>query len=174
MIKYISVFSVFFICQYLIKTKQQSNYNVISWFQFWGPETVFFFFNKEKRKKTLTGPIVFKAVEEMEDHHEQRVERNECNVHLSKENKWGKLPHTLTTKSPKQSGVRGRKPSHLHLSWFNTLKWISWIREVKKQCHTDTKYPVQSVTSTLASSVVTLSLPTNDWLCFSVYMCIRS
>lgn len=30
----------------------------------------------------LTCPIIFKTVEEMEDHHGQRVEGEECNVHL--------------------------------------------------------------------------------------------
>lgn len=30
----------------------------------------------------LTCPIIFKAVEKMEDHHGQRMEGGECNVHL--------------------------------------------------------------------------------------------
>lgn len=30
----------------------------------------------------LTCPVIFKAVEEMEDHHYQSMERDECNVHL--------------------------------------------------------------------------------------------
>ena len=32
--------------------------------------------------KTLTCPIIFKAIEEMEDHHDQSMERDECNIHL--------------------------------------------------------------------------------------------
>lgn len=38
--------------------------------------------NCKKKEKALTRPIIFKAVEEMEDHHDQSVERSECNVHL--------------------------------------------------------------------------------------------
>lgn len=37
-----------------------------------------------RQKKTLTCPIIFKAVKEMEDHHDQCVKRDECNVHLGK------------------------------------------------------------------------------------------
>lgn len=35
-------------------------------------------------KNRLTCPVVFKTVQEMEDHHDQRMERDECNVHLKK------------------------------------------------------------------------------------------
>lgn len=42
---------------------------------------------KAIEEKTLTCPIIFKAVEEMEDHHDQRVQRNECNVHLCQKRK---------------------------------------------------------------------------------------
>lgn len=37
-----------------------------------------------RREGTALRPIIFKAVEEMEDHHDQRVERSECNVHCEK------------------------------------------------------------------------------------------
>lgn len=33
-------------------------------------------------KTKLTCPVIFKTVEEMEDHHDQSMERDECNVHL--------------------------------------------------------------------------------------------
>lgn len=32
--------------------------------------------------ETLTCPVVLKAVEEMQNHHDQSVKRDECNVHL--------------------------------------------------------------------------------------------
>lgn len=38
-------------------------------------------------KNRLTRPVVFKTVEEMEDHHDQRVERDECNIHLEENTK---------------------------------------------------------------------------------------
>lgn len=37
-----------------------------------------------RREGAALCPIIFKAVEEMEDHHDQRVQRNECNVHCEK------------------------------------------------------------------------------------------
>lgn len=42
---------------------------------------------KREKKKTLTCPIIFKAVEKMETHQDQSVERDECNVHLGQEDK---------------------------------------------------------------------------------------
>lgn len=55
-------------------------------------------------KTKLTCPVIFKTVEEMEDHHNQSMERDECNVHLGtkerKKNGEDKMeahsPHTLT------------------------------------------------------------------------------
>lgn len=38
-------------------------------------------------KNRLTRPVVFKTVQEMEDYHDQRMERDECNVHLKKNTK---------------------------------------------------------------------------------------
>lgn len=37
---------------------------------------------RKRPNPRLTCPVIFKAVEEMEDHHDQSVEGDECNVHL--------------------------------------------------------------------------------------------
>lgn len=52
---------------------------------------------KKNQKKTLTCPIIFKAVEEMEDHHDQRVKRDECNVHLGRKKTRGHNKRPFTT-----------------------------------------------------------------------------
>lgn len=98
----------------------------------WGRKLSF-----NRLRNTLTRPVVFKTVKEMEDHHDQRMEGDECNVHLRKkqkkqsqsahENSHFMMPHYnficgLTAKSTKYFWLFSPTQLLTHGQWWSIFR----------------------------------------------------